>query len=250
MAMDYKEIEDQALDVVQLSVPEVTDWVRDWTNAGRRSLQDSYRFREMLQFHPAEADIGTTFQTSTSTRALAAPARFVEFATRNGDLFLVDDGQHKDLELGSASNLLALYDLDDTGEPDAFYIDRASDGTITFQLFPAPDAVYDMRLWGYFYLADLADGDGGVDGVTDFMTQQQPLLLRDLLCREAYTALEMWDAAREMSIAIAGRLLQWQSENKVKELGQDVILRPTLAAGPARARSRAEQGYPFWPRRT
>lgn len=247
--MTYEKIEAEALDFLNAQVPEITAWKRAWTNGGRRETQRLYNFPEMLQLYPDEAAIGPAFQLAAGNRRLAMPSLFKNFYSRRGDLWLVDtSNDHIPLERWEFEEIIGRYDLDDTGEPEVFHVSWASDGsgTVTIDVFPKPDIAYPVRLQGYFYLADLPDGD--ITGTEDFLSKLDPLLLRDFISREALVKLEMWDSAAQLSQAMSNRALFMQKDAKVRELEGVNLLVPTVRVAERRRGQERTMGYPFWGR--
>lgn len=245
--MDYAVIEAQALAIVQAAVPEVEDNVRAWTNAGRREIQRLYNFPELLAFHPEEGNIGAAFRVDAGERRVALPTTFKEFYSRKGDLWLVKDGELTPLELWPFERIVEVYGYEDAGpEPEVFHLVRSTDGqTVYVDVFPKPTVDADLQGYAYFYLPDV---DGSLSGVEDFLSRGDPLLVRDFIVREAYMALEMYDAAARIGEGLASRASAFAGDAKRRELTQSMVLRPTLRAGESRRGRRAEQGYPWWGR--
>jgi hypothetical protein len=249
--MDYAAIEGQARDAIQADVPEVTTWSRDWLNAGRRELQRAYTFPELLAFFPDdEADLGTEFTLDGTTRRIEMPPLWKEFATRRADLWRVEpNGDLVPLERRTIEQILDRYNLSDIGTPECFHVIRQSDGTTTYlEVFPKPDVATGLRLYGYFYLPDLPAAPASLTGVRDFLSELDPLLVRDFVVREAFNALEQWDSAARLGEAIAGRARALIADAKLRELETDMVLPVSLRSAERGPSSRSGHGYPWWGR--
>lgn len=247
--MDYKEIEDQALDIVRLEVPRVTTWQREWTNQARLEIQRRESFRAMARLYPTEAAIGSTFVTAPGVRRVEAPERFKEEVRElESGLFLVKQDEHIPIEKLPWEAIAHRYSIVEEAEPEAYHVIREGDGTaekIYFELWPKPDDVYSLRLHAYFYLPDLPDTD--LAGKTDFLTTNyDPLVVRDALIREAFVALQMWDLALRHEAARKTRSARADKHQRDRELPENLTLVPHLrSGGRGEISRRREEGWPW-----
>jgi hypothetical protein len=244
-SIDYAELEAQAAEIFRMETTIITNWQRSWTNEARKEIQRQYNFPEMLKFYPIESKIGTTFQTSTSTRRVEAPDRFKELAGDKDGLFLIEDGESTLLPERRYEWLVNEYKFSDTGEPEYLQIVRDEDGeTVYFDIWPKPDAVYDLRVHGYFFLDNYGGGQD-LSNVRDFLIERAALALRDALLREAYLAHEMRDmtlfAAQASKVRADGVISE--AKNRVVTDVSSIV--PSLDAK-RDSGDRSDWGYPWW----
>jgi hypothetical protein len=254
MARTYAEIEREALDIVELDVPEVTDWKRAWTNAGRREVQKILNFEEMRQLYPAEAQLGATFLTTAHSRTLVAPAHFKEPFSERDSLWLLRGNDLIPLELRPQSWLARRFSIAEEAEPAYYDVLRSSDGaTVSFELWPKPDQAYAMRLDGYFFQADLnepnPDGTDPDGNTSDFLTAYSDLMVRDAIVREAFLSLQMLDLAAVFESSFTKRGALSINAKKDAAMQNGMTLVPSLRAAVRGSDLDDEWGYPFWGRR-
>lgn len=257
MALDYLQIEEQAFDILQGDVPETTNWKRYWTNEGRRSIQHSMNFPQMAHFHPDEADIGTTFFLASGTRRIAAPARFKEEADpQKGGLFYLLSGELIPIPRRNYTDIMRSYTLDqESSTPEVYHridtdssISGGATQTAYFEVFPKPSAQVDLFLHAYFYLPEIGDvaTPDPADGYTDFLSELSPLLVRDLILKQAYIALEMNDLAKVKDKEIEEQILMLSRDETRRRLSRGMQLRPQLrgkAGKQTRSRIREPWAY-------
>jgi len=274
MAVDYFQIEAQALAIVRIDVPEVTDWKRTWTNAARREIQRRENYGWMARLHPDRSPseiVGSwTFKVLAGDRRVALPQRFKELVDPYSGLFYFDPTTSERIAIPQLSFREAheRFSITETGAPLAHVLlpntttGQVQDETTilvnaqplaeplqpVLEVWPKPDLDYDLQIHGFFYLLDLVESSPlpTLAGASDYLLVNfDPLLVRDALCREAFLALQMWDLALRHEQARTTREDRASHAEKERELGQGLILQPNLSAGPVVPRRRRLEGYDF-----
>jgi hypothetical protein len=118
--VDYQQIEAQALETLQQTVPEVTEWQRAWTNNARSEIQKRRRWSWQRRVFPVDPLVGHDFILPANTRRILLPADFIEeYDSRFGLYFEDTSGTMVPIPLVERQVAQTNYDPSDSAsDPD------------------------------------------------------------------------------------------------------------------------------------